>query len=137
MASDSLCEELARYLRRSENKPFEPRILLEKVISESKLHLWQEANIWHADVIGCLLAVSTGHASFAGNRSREWLEHQWSQAFLETPPEYDLPMDIYAAYGFVHTLEIQRETGIRQANAIVALVKILETDHPIPDAGVL
>ncbi len=137
VASPALRDVLGKYIRSSEKKPVDPWCLLNVVMVEAKLALWEGANWWHAEILGVQLAGSANEVSFAGLNSPEWLDHRWRQAFLEEPPERSLPLEAVAAYGFAWAIEAECLTNPRAFTAFNILHAELKKKYPIPGAGIL
>lgn len=137
VASPALRDELVKYLRSSHKKAVDPWRLLDVVMAEARLALWEGANCWHAEILGILLAGSAKEMSFAGLNSPEWLAHSWRQAFLEEPPEHSLPLEARAAYGFTWAIEKECLTSTREVTAFEYLHAELKKKYPIPGAGII
>jgi len=98
-------------------------------------NLQDGANMFHAEVIGAILAGAIEGSPQRGLYSPQMLLVKWNAAFEEHPKSvYDL--GVHGAYAFsLCLLSIYRTNTAKSAN-VGALLKYLEDSYPLPDAGV-
>ncbi len=111
------------------------RQLIELVQTEVAAHLGPDANVFHAEVVGAMLAGSTGERKIEGLYGPRMLQVKWDAAYKEHPNAVH-SLGIHGAYEFALCLGSLYRSDASKRSMAITLLESLQQQYPLPGAGV-
>lgn len=128
--------ELVQAFKQLLKEPRTCKRLLGLVRAEITPYLWEDANFFHARIIGQKLAISLKEPPDDEGWSEKWRQRNWESAFSEDRIA-DYSLDIEGAYGFVYQLKSCYPDEGKRRKAVDALHQHLQKLYPIQGEGCL